>query len=99
MKRFLLFILFFSYSGGQAQNAPTHFVLLSICIDKDVYRFSLLSQADFIAIANSLPGHRRQFPPRVAADDPNAGYLPNASALKRTIADRVPEGSIIEWRG
>jgi hypothetical protein len=95
MRLLLILALLLASPTIRAKDQPNQFVLLSICIAKGVYRFCLLSSADFAAFVNHTSGHRREFPP----GDPNAGYLPNASALKRTIADRVPQGSTIEWSG
>jgi hypothetical protein len=82
--------LFFALSDIHAAEGPKDFVLMSYCISDGVYRFALLSAADFTAVTNKVSGHRREFP--------KAGYLTSVSELKRTLEGRVPEGSVIEWR-
>jgi hypothetical protein len=73
-----------------ASDGPKEFVLISYCISDGVYRFALLSVADFAAVTNKVSGHHREFP--------KAGYLASVSELKRTLESRIAEDSVIKWR-
>jgi hypothetical protein len=92
MKPLLVIAFLVASPIARAENQPNQFVVLSFCIDNGVYRFSLLSSADFESLLRrGNPHHQREVV--------GAGYLPDVSALKRNISDRVPEASTIEWRG
>ena len=89
MRLLTVVALFFTLSDIHAAERPKDFVLMSYCISKGVYRFALLSAADFAAVTNKVSGHHREFP--------KAGYLASVSELKRTLEGRIPEGCVIEW--
>jgi hypothetical protein len=94
MKPLLIIAFLLASPIARAEDQPNQFVILSMCMDKDknVYRFSLMSSADFESLLRrGNPRHQREVV--------GAGYLPDVSALKQNIADRVPDGSTIEWRG
>jgi hypothetical protein len=90
MKFVVILALLFTPVSTRADEYPNHFVLLSYCIADGVYRFPLVSLADFNAISEHTSGHYREFT--------GAGYCRNVSELKRAMM-RVPEGAVIEWRG
>ena len=95
MRSRLVLALLIAAAVIRADDQPNHFVVLSMPMGKDDYRFSLLSAADYWDLVKRAHGYVGR-PPRGI---PGTGYLPDASALKRSIATWVPEGSTIEWRG
>ena len=88
--RLLVVVAFLVASSiGRAADQPNQFVVLSVCEGEDHYQFSLMSSADYTALIRR-EHHRREV----------AGVvIPDVSALKRNISNRIPEGSTIEWRG
>ena len=95
MRSRLVLALLIAAAVIRADDQPNHFVVLSMPMGKDDYRFSLLSAADYWDLVKRAPGYVGK-PPRGI---PGTGYLPDALALKKSITTWVPGGSTIEWRG